>query len=200
MINLRQYLKNIVEMETTFFLLEDLIEKLRDEAENSLTTHKTDVTDIRNFLFLQTTILEIRMSKLEAIDDKICETILQYYNLNVIDENHRNFATVCSLYEFISTGKCRTLDEAYALFDSGEFVTDYNKYSVDTEQLKDSQSVLYSAVKSAKERLESVFKFMIDGVESLDIDAVFFNKKVVDFVSQLEEKCAEYLNFLKSVQ
>lgn len=97
------------------------------------------------------------------------ETLKQIYDKNIISPKYRNMVMVCSLYEYVCTGRCDTLEGhegAYNLLELeirlDKIVTQLDRVVEMLGRIQQSQYMVYSAIQDANQQsakiLESTYQ------------------------------------------
>lgn len=98
----------------------------------------------------------------------------KFYSYNIIYGKYRNYVALTTLYEYLDSGRCRTLDGsdgAYNLLETemraNEIITQLNTIASSLEDIKDNQFMLYKELKEVNTYLASVDHSMKVAVNEL---------------------------------
>ena len=87
----------------------------------------------------------------------------EMYSYGVIFEKYRNFVAVSSFYEYISSGRCETLEGANGAYNIYEnetrmnmVISQLNQVIESLEEIKQNQYMIYSAIQETNEQLETL--------------------------------------------
>lgn len=96
---------------------------------------------------------EKQIQALEAKQADSQRLLDQYYSLNVIHPKYQNLPAICSIYEYLESGKCSSLigpDGAYNKYDNDAHWREFYNKMDDTlyrlERIRESQFVLHQAL------------------------------------------------------
>ena len=117
----------------------------------------------------------------------------QFYSCGVLFDKYRNFVAVAMFYEYLSAGRCSSLegaDGAYNIYESelrsNIIISKLSDIVESLEKIKDNQYMIYSAINEANKRLDKMNRKMGEMIESVD--------KIADSVEHLE-KTAETIAY-----
>ena len=134
---------------------EDLLKK-QNAAENSAKDIPT--TEKAKHLFLKE---EIEIA--EELLKKFYKAQNEMYSCGIIFEKYRNFVAVSSFFEYISSGRCETLegaDGAYNLYENeirmNMVIGQLNQVIESLEEIKQNQYMIYSAIQESNRQLNAL--------------------------------------------
>lgn len=162
--------------------------KNRNTNERNATKYQNDLAEYRHQM-------SIEKAKKTAIDSSIhkVETELQnsrrelqeLYDINVIYPTYRGWANVCSLYDYLASGMCKTLEEAYkvlvAHIDAGEIITRLDNVIRSLDIIKSNQVTLFNSIEESNrtvERLVSSTDGIAEQVSKLQGETSQMNRKL----------------------
>ena len=98
------------------------------------------------------------------VKNRQTQSLLQeYYSKNILYGAYQNITAVCSIYEYLKSGKCSQLqghEGAYVLYDHerrlDRIVEGLDRISVQLEQIKHNQFMMYSAFQEANRTLTHI--------------------------------------------
>ncbi len=86
----------------------------------------------------------------------------QLYEKSLLAPKYRNFAAVCSLFEYFQAGTCDTMKEAYNKYDQelllGHIVDRLDKILQSLEQIKGNQVTIYSAIQTSNRLISQLIQ------------------------------------------
>lgn len=98
----------------------------------------------------------------------------QLYSYNIIYGKYRNYVALTSIYEYLDSGRCNTLDGpqgAYNLFETesraNEIILQLSAITASLEAIKSNQFMLYKELKRTNHDLETMNELMNDAVAEL---------------------------------
>lgn len=114
-------------------------------------------------------VLQAELSQMRELNASSKETLRQIYDKNIIFPKYRNMVMVCSLYEYVCTGRCDTLEGhegAYNLLELeirlDKIVTQLDRIVEMLGRIQRSQYMVYSAIQDANRQsakiLESTYQ------------------------------------------
>ena len=130
--------------------------------------------------------------------------LMKIYESDVIYPKYRNLVAISSIYEYIDSGRCNSLDGADGAYNIYEvevrldkIVTNLDKVIVQLNQIKENQYYLYSAlqeIKPAVESLADAIKENTDKLDSLHAETTktAVNTEVLAYVAKTIEKNQYY--------
>ena len=110
----------------------------------------------------------------EQLLQKLFECRNKLYSLNVIFEKYRNFVVISTFAEYLSAGRCSSLegpDGAYNLYEAESraniIVSQLSQIVVSLDQIKENQFMIYRELQSIHENLDTLNRSMNDMVRSV---------------------------------
>lgn len=114
-------------------------------------------------------VLQAELSQMRELNAASKETLKQIYDKNIIFPKYRNMVMACSLYEYVCTGRCDTLEGhegAYNLLELeirlDKIVTQLDRVVEMLGRIQRSQYMVYSAIQDANRQsakiLESTYQ------------------------------------------
>lgn len=122
-------------------------------------------------------VLQAELSQMRELNAKSKEALKEIYDKNIIFPKYRTMVMVCSLYEYVCTGRCDTLEGhegAYNLLELeirlDKIVTQLDRVISMLGRIQQSQYMVYSAIQDANRQsakiLESTYQ-MADQLQAL---------------------------------
>lgn len=144
----------------------------RAEYQEKLDAYQDDVLKDQQRVKLENIkkdVLQAELSQMRELNAASKETLKQIYDKNIIFPKYRNMVMVCSLYEYVCTGRCDTLEGhegAYNLLELeirlDKIVTQLNRVVEMLGRIQRSQYMVYSAIQDANRQsakiLESTYQ------------------------------------------
>lgn len=159
-----EHVKNMEEYHNQMKKYQEAIESIRRQRQQNQVERETRA------LFLKTQICEIE--KRLAISEVHLKTI---YDKNIIFPKYRNFAMVASLYEYISAGRCSTLEGpegAYNILETemrlDRITCQLDQVITHLDKIQKNQFMLFSAVQDANCRMGKILDSSTHLAERLD--------------------------------
>lgn len=114
-------------------------------------------------------VLKAELSQMRELNAASKKTLEQIYDKNIVFPKYRNMVMVCSLYEYVCTGRCDTLEGhegAYNLLELeirlDKIVTGLDRVIELLGRIQQSQYMVYSAIQDANRQsakiLESTYQ------------------------------------------
>lgn len=157
--------------------------------------------------------LEAELKALESQNEASKKTLEEIYSKNVIFPKYRNWVMVSLIYEYISSGRKKTLGEAYDTleieFRMERIIFNLNRIVQSLEEIKENQYMLYQSINSVNIRLErilSVSQSIVNSVNKLstevksakeEIEALKCSSYFLAYNSERTQKELSYLNRMK---
>lgn len=124
-------------------------------------------------------VLQAELSQMRELNAASKETLKQIYDKNIIFPKYRNMVMACSLYEYVCTGRCDTLEGhegAYNLLELeirlDKIVTGLDRVIEILGRIQQSQYMVYSAIQDANRQsakiLESTYQ-MTDQLQAFQV-------------------------------
>lgn len=189
--------KEIIEAKSKY---EDLLKKYEDA--------KLSAKDIPTPEKAKHMLLTEEIAMAEELLEKFYKAQNEMYSYGVIFEKYRNFVAVSSFFEYISSGRCETLegaDGAYNLYENeirmNMVIGQLNQVIESLEEIKQNQYMIYSAIQETNSQLSKLNSSMgsvISALSSISADTSdmkSYMSKIVDnteVIAYNTEKTAYY--------
>lgn len=118
---------------------------------------------------------------IKNIESRIAESkkaLEKIYGANIIFPKYRNLVAVCSLYEYLCSGRCDTLEGAngaYNLFENevkmNMIILQLDRIAQSLEQIKANQYMLYSAIQESNQRANQIASRLDQLVQAINSQA-----------------------------
>lgn len=156
-------------------------------------------------------ILMDNLSKLKSKHEQSKKILQNIYSANIIYPKYRNFAMLCSLYEYFVSGRCDTLgyEGAYNKLDLeirlDHIITQLDRIIQHLDEIKDNQYTLYTAIQETSqqyERLLASTNQMVNRLQDINMRGEELNVRIADLQrnSQLtayqSERIQKELNYM----
>lgn len=122
----------------------------------------------------QVALIEKEISEAEELLKNTYNALNEMYGCGIIFEKYRDFVSVSTFYEYISSGRCYTLEGpqgAYNLYESeiraDILISQMSQVLTSLEKIKNNQYAIYSAINEANVQLQSLNSSMNRAVKSL---------------------------------
>ncbi|MGM9591442.1 MAG: hypothetical protein ACI3VK_01835 [Oscillospiraceae bacterium] len=135
------------------------------------------------------------------------------YEQNIIFPKYRNFVAVSSIYEYLSSGRCDTLEGpngAYNIFEQesrlDRIIIRLDDVIANLGRIQNNQFMLYSAIQQSNRNTESLYQAVQDARISMEnnaanitnnLDKIQLNSKLTAYTSELTHKEVAYRNMLE---
>lgn len=143
-------------------------------------------------------LLQKNLQQLEDQNRATVQTLSNIYSLNIIYEKYRSFSQVCTVYEYICSGRCTTLGErfgndgAYNLLEQEErqakIILKLDQILQSLNQIKATQYMLYHAIQEGNQKMNMILSG-IDRISS-QIDQAASSKEAPHRLEELEKSSA----------
>lgn len=169
------------------------VEVANQEIEKQNEKNRELVTTYKN----KGDVVKVEIEFLEKSIEETTRQLNDYYDLNVIYPKYRGMVYVCSIYEYIESGRCDSLAGPYGAYNMLEndikfarVVEKMDNIISNLEQIKENQNELYYAIRETNNQLaaldnsiKKVTENINRGNESLDrlnssIDNIEYNSKI----------------------
>ncbi len=121
-----------------------------------------------------------------------------YLRKGILHRDYQDLVAVCSIYQYIESGRCNTLGEAYNLYTDECFKKlVINKLDTILEKLSEirqTQTELYRTIQSCNSQISSLTK-MMEGINS-NIERIEENSAVSAYNAELLRRNEEYRSLL----
>lgn len=170
----------------------------------------SDIRERKNAILSQVKIMEDANKKTSDILQKI-------YNHNIIFPKYRNLVMVCSLYEYISAGRCTSLEGhegAYNILEMevrlDRIILQLDQVLVKLSAIEQNQYILYSAVKESQNMIAeltaetkrlsdstiAIGKSIERGYEQIgkSLSEIATSSAIISYTAQQSQKELHYMN------
>lgn len=135
--------------------------------------------------------------KIEATLENTNAMLAKMYSYDYIHPKYRSFVAISSIYEYLDTKLCDSLEGAEGAYSKYEFFTRLDKISdkldviiSSLEQIKENQFYLYEAINAARLQMTNISGAIIENTNRLDRIAV--NTAVTAYTAQVMERNQYY--------
>ena len=179
--------------------LNDENRKIRDENRNIYLKNKIDIDVSRQ----RACVVADEIEKIESIYDDTEEVLYRYYEMDIIFPKYRNLLAVSSFYDYLSSGRCDSLEGhegAYNIFEIErrfEKICDKLDEAIyHLESLENNQYMLYSALQRCTQKAEQI----TDYLENLDcsIKNIENSHEIIEYNSSITAQNTEALKWLEN--
>lgn len=109
--------------------------------------------------------LQSNMNMLSTANKKSIACLQQLYNKNILYSKYRNYACVCTLYEYFASGRCTTLEGhegAYNILENelrlNRIITQNDQILASLEEIKQNQEMLYDSIQEANRKADQIIR------------------------------------------
>ncbi len=154
----------------------------RREYQEKLDAYQSNVAKDQQRVMLENIkkdVLQAELLQMQELNAASKETLKQIYGKNIIFPKYRTMVMVCSLYEYICTGRCDTLEGhegAYNLLELeirlDKIVTQLDRVVVMLGKIQQNQYIVYSAIQDANRLSAEILRStnqMTDQLQALQI-------------------------------
>lgn len=120
-------------------------------------------------------LIKEEISKAEDLLKNLYIARNELYSYNIVFEKYRDFVTLATFYEYISSGRCKTLDGhegAYNIYENeirmNIVISQLTEVINSLNKIKQNQYIIYSAIQESNEQLNSLNVSMNNAVDSLE--------------------------------
>lgn len=110
-------------------------------------------------------VLQSNMNTLSEANKKSRRCLQQLYAKDVLYSKYRNYACVCTLYEYFASGRCTTLEGhegAYNILESelrlNRIITQNDQILASLEEIKLNQEMLYDSIQDANRKADQIIR------------------------------------------
>lgn len=156
----------------------------------------------RNKANWQIQMLEREMNVISATYKETSDVLQMYYSKNIIYKKYRNLIAVSSIYEYLESGRCSSLEGhegAYNIFENeirqNIIINRLDEVIRCLNKIADNQYMLYSAIQESNKkisRLSDEFSRMAD-----NLSAIENNTAIMSYNTQLIAQNTELTNWLQ---
>ncbi len=129
----------------------------------------------------------------------------EYYDKGALYTTYQNITAVCSIYEYLESGKCSQLhghEGAYVLYDQerrlDRIIEGLDRISNQIEQIRQNQVMLYSVAQEMNNKLIYLSREMNEQVKLLQFNAE--QNSIIAYHSAITAKELHMSNWLKSYE
>lgn len=147
---------------------------------------------------------ELRNSIVEA-KVKTVSTLNRYYQCGALYETYRNFAAVCSICEYLKSGKCSELqghEGAYVLYDTerrlDKILDKIDDVVAHLNQIKSTQFMLYSAIQDGNRKTDRLLQESYRQTALLEYNAE--QNEIIAYNTECTANAVNYQNWLMSTK
>lgn len=157
------------------------------------------------------------LNQLEVQSKSTAQTLTNMYALNVIDEAYRTFPRVCTLYEYIRSGRCHALEETKGFASGGAYnllrqeelqeiiILRLNQILQHLDAIQANQYMLYNAIQEGNQKLNNIISNInqiseqicrkgISLEDSRKLDSLLKNSELTAYNTGCIEKELYYMN------
>lgn len=161
-------------------------------------------------------VLLVNLRELEQKNEQSKKALQDMYSLNVIFPKYRNFVMLCSLYEYLSSGRCMALEGhegAYNLLEQEMrmdlIITKLDRAILQLDEIRSNQFALYSVVQESNHqfvKLLSSTEQMVNSLQMMRLQGDELNARIADlqknselaaYQSECTKKELHYMNRMK---
>lgn len=135
--------------------------------------------------------------QVEIIGEKYnetCDLLDSYYKLGIIHPKYRNFIAISSIYEYLTTGRCKQLQGHGEAYDTFEYETRLNRIITQLDdiierldEIRDTQYQLFNAVQNGFKQSNALLNDAIKGIDRLES-----SQKINNYYSEISARNSEY--------
>lgn len=150
--------------------------------------------------------LQVQVGQVKTAIHECCKNLEIVYKKDVIFPKYRNLVMVCSLYEYICSGRCTTLEGhegAYNILEMeirmDRIVTQLDRVISQLGAIQQNQFMLYSAIQESNQRSTQILDAtnrMADSLQGFRGDAAALHEKI----AELQETSALHAYHAERVQ
>lgn len=157
--------------------------------------------------------LESSYSVLRSANEKTKNCLQQLYSKNVLYPKYRNYACVCTLYEYFDSGRCTTLEGhegAYNLLENemrlNRIITQNDRILENLETVKQNQELLYESIQEGNQKADQIIRgcnHMSNQLNGIQMQGAELNARVAQlqttsalnlYVNECSRRELEYIN------
>lgn len=205
-----------------YTFISDDNEKKKQQAkyENALKSYQKACLDEKARMNQETQEKEVlleELGQLEMQNKSTAQTLANMYGLNIIHEAYRTFPRVCTLYEYIQTGRCHSLEEVKGYASGGAYnllrreedqqiiILKLDQILQSLESIKMNQYMLYYAIQEENQKLDDIMssinqiseQIKSSGNSRIDprqLESLQKNSKLIAYNTECIEKELHYIN------
>ena len=134
--------------------------------------------------------------------EKLCVTLKRAYELDLIYPKYRNYIAVCTIYEYLDSGRCSKLDGsdgAYNLFESelraNIIINKLNTVVSKLDRIADNQHALYMSICNANYNINKMFSVL-----SKDLKHISESTEIMAYNTEAIEQNTEFIKWYEIVK
>ena len=196
----------------------------RELYKKSAAKYERDLVDYQNARLKDEVRVRLENQKKEVFQESLRQLEMQnrstknfledVYSLDVIYKKYRTFPQVCSLYEYIRSGRCTTLKEEKGFASGGAYnlleqenlqktiILHLDKILQSLNKIQANQCILYNAIQEGNQKLNDI----LSGISQIsdrithatedraDLDAIQKNSALIAYNTERIEKELSYMN------
>ena len=108
-------------------------------------------------------VLQSDLDALKAANAETQANLKKFYDENILYTKYRNYACVCSLYEYFDSGRCTRLEGhegAYNILESemrlNRIITQTNQILSKLDEIKENQELLYDSIQESNRKADKL--------------------------------------------
>ena len=146
---------------------------------------------------VQKSVLTANLNKLLNQRTQSSSNLLQIYSKNIIYPKYRNLPMLCSIYEYLCSGRCSTLegrDGAYNILEMemrlDRIITSLDLILANLQAIRQNQYVLYSAVQDTSRRVRAIVdntNQMARQIEQISVQQRLSDEELKRQISRLQK-------------
>lgn len=135
------------------------------------------------------------LQRIESLYSATQTVLNKYYSYDIIYPKYRDFVAVSTFYEYLSSGRCTSLAEAYNMYED-ELIKKLMLRKLDDiierlDSIRDNQYMLYTAIQDINNNTRKLTEIMSKSVDSLEnIDN---NINMIEYHNSITSQNSEYL-------
>lgn len=146
----------------------------------------------------QADILQHQLSKINAEYWETKEVLDTYYNKGIIYSKYQNFVAVSSIYEYIDSGRCASLEGhegAYNLYETevrmNLIITKLTDISQKLDRIIDNQRALYHAISACNKQVTRLSNNMMKSLNNIENNA-----EVSNYYNRISAQNTEFIKWI----
>lgn len=154
--------------------LDKLKERIQD-LENTINEIENNASDIVTQEKIKNELIETEIKEAEKTLSETYKALNELYSYDVIFSKYRNFVAVSTFYEYLSSGRCTTLegaDGAYNIYESeiraNMMISQLSQVITSLDKIQQNQFVIYSAIQESNRNLAKLNNSMNSAVSALN--------------------------------
>lgn len=146
-------------------------------------------------------LLKQEADSLKKQREETVRVLKQVYNLNIIYPKYRTFIAVCSLYEYIESGRCSALEGhegGYNIYENElrlNLINEKLDIVIDKlEQIQRNQNYLYTTLKKSNENIDRLYK-QVSNITA-NLNDISQNAYISAYNTDISARNTEYLKWV----